>query len=176
MTEATHFNQKQRRRAEFIRPPNTLRAKVGTGGLGEDIIQKAEAVLTSLSVDFQPLAEIYLENLAKGIELAKSASITEDPEYIIATMLYPAVQLKANGGMFKYDLVTKISDKLIQFLETVEHPDIEAIEIVLAFHSAIRAIVAGRVAGSGGQKGVELIKALDQACTRYFDKYGAKDG
>jgi hypothetical protein len=175
MTSQNHFNQTQRRRAEFIRPPNTLRAKVGTGGLSEDILQKAENLLTSLSVDFAPLAEIYLENLIKGVELAKSASMSEDPEYIIATMLYPAVQLKANGGMFKYDLVTKIADKLIQFLETIDQPDIEVVEIVMAFHSAIRALIAGRVSGSGGQKGAELFKALDQACTRYFEKFGVRE-
>lgn len=173
-TEQSHFNQKQRRRAEFIKLPNTLKSKVGSGGLSEEILQKAEKLLEDNTVDFTPLGEMYLTTLMKGIELAKNASGDDDGEYIISSMLYPSMQLKANGGMFHYPLVTRVADKLIQFLEVIEQPDIEAIEIVLAFHTSIRAIVLGRVTGTGGKYGAELIGALNAACMRYFEKYSTK--
>ena len=173
-SEAPHFNQKQRRRAEFIKLPNTLKTKVGSGGLSEEILNKAEKLLENNTVDFTPLGEMYLTTLMKGIELAKNSNGDEDAEYIISSMLYPAMQLKANGGMFHYPLVTRVADKLIQFLEVIEQPDIEAIEIVLAFHTSLRAIVLGRVTGSGGKYGAELIGALNAACMRYFDKYPTK--
>jgi hypothetical protein len=85
-------------------------------------------------------------------------------------MLYPAMQLKANGGMFHYPLVTSLADKLIQFLEVIAEADIAAIEIVLAFFTAIRAVVMGRITGSGGLQGAELQQALEEACQRYFTK------
>lgn len=166
-----HYNQPQKRKAEFIKLPNMLKAKVGTGGLGDDILDKAQALLENNTTDFLPLAEMYLNSLMKGIEMAKSPDPSQDNEYVIATMLYPAMQLKANGGMFKYPLVTQISDRLIQFLEVIDEPDIEAVEIVLAFHTTIRAVVLGRITGEGGQHGKELLKALTGACTRYFEKY-----
>jgi hypothetical protein len=112
-----HFSQKPRRKAEFIKPPNMLKTKVGTGGLSDDILNKAEDLLENNTVDFQPLAEMYLAGLMKGIELAKEADPADDQEYVISRMLYPGMQLKANGGMFHYPLVTRIADKLIQFLE-----------------------------------------------------------
>ena len=167
-----HFNQPQKRKAEFIKPPNTLKAKVGSGGLSEDILEKAQALLENNAVDFQPLAEIYLNTMIKGIEHASArANDDEDPEVIIASMLYPAMQLKANGGMFHYPLVTSIADKLVQFLEVIEDADIDAIEIVLAFHTTIRAVILGKITGTGGRHGDELISALDHACMRYFEKY-----
>lgn len=168
--EARHFNQKPRRKADFIKPPNRLKEKVGSGGLSEDILAKAQALLENNTVDFTPLAEMYLQNLMNGIEVAKNAATTDDPEYLISCMLYPAVQLKANGGMFHYALITAISDKLVQFLEVVEEPDIEAIEIVLAFHTTMGAIIKSRIQGSGGIHGANLMDALNDACIRYFDR------
>ena len=169
-----HFNQKQRRSAEFIKPPNMLKTKVGGGGLSEDILSRAEELLQNNTVDFQPLAEMYLTTLMKGIDLAKEADPTDDQEYVISRMLYPAMQLKANGGMFHYPLVSRIAGKLIEFLEVVPHADIEAIEIVMAFHTTIRAVVMGRIMGEGGKHGAELMRALNEACMRYFDKYQNK--
>ena len=168
MTE--HYNQIPKRKAQFIKPPNTLKAKIGSGGLSEDILNRAQELLENNTVDFQPLAEMYLTALMKGIEAAKEAELDADKEYIIAAMLYPGMQLKANGGMFHYPLVTSMADKLIQFLEVVDEPDIEGIEIVLAFHTTIRAVVLGKIKGDGGTHGQNLLSALNDACMRYFEK------
>jgi len=166
-----HFNQEPKRKAEYIKPPNTLKAKVGSGGLSEQILAKAQALLENNSVDFQPLAEMYLTTMMKGIEFSNSPGPDADAEGIIASMLYPAMQLKANGGMFHYPLVTMIADRLVQFLEVIEEPDIDAVEIVLAFHTTIRAVVLGKITGTGGKHGEELVAALSEACMRYFEKY-----
>jgi hypothetical protein len=171
--EVTHFNQKPRRKAEFIKPVNTLRTKVGYGGLGDDILIKAQAVLENNTVEFQPLAEMYLATMMRAIEYASNPTEGEDNETLIGGMLYPAVQLKANGGIFQYPLVTRISEKLLQFLEVIAEPDEDAVEIVLAFHSTLRAVLTGRVAGSGGKSGDELMQALEDACMRYFEHYPA---
>ena len=86
-------------------------------------------------------------------------------------MLYPAMQLKANGGMFHYPLVTRIANRLVQFLEVIAVPDAAAIEIVVAFHTTLRAVIMGKVSGDGGKHGNELALALEAACTRYFEHY-----
>lgn len=165
-----HYNQPTRRKAEFMSPPNLLKAKVGSGGLSEDILEKAQQLLESNTVDFLPLGEMYLANLMKGIDGAKNAHPDDDGEHIISQMLYPSMQLKANGGMFHYQLVTAIADKLIQFLEVIHEADIESIEIVMAYHTTIRAVILGRITGDGGRHGIELLNALNDACLRYFEK------
>ena len=170
MSDIEHYNQKPVRRAEFIKPPNRLKEKVGSGGLSEDILNKAQALLENNAVDFLPLAEVYLSSFMNGIEAAKSYHPHDDLEQCIAQMLYPGMQLKANGGMFQYPLVTRIADKLIQFLEVLESVDIEAIEIILAFHTTIRAVVLGKIKGDGGQHGEDLMGALNEACMRYFQR------
>ncbi len=171
MAEDTHYNQAPRRKAEFIRPNNTLKAKVGSGGISDDILNKAQALLENHSADFLPLAELYLGALVKGIEKAQEPEFEDQSEYVISMMLYPTMQLKANGGMFHYHLITIIADKLIQFLEVIEKADLDAVEIIMAFHTTMRAIILGKITGTGGSHGKELIGALDEACTRYFDQF-----
>lgn len=174
----SHYNQTPRRKAEFIKPLNTLKQKVGNGGLSDDILQKAQALLENNAVDFLPLAEMYLNSLMRGVEKCQKMYGTTDSESLIATMLYPAMQLKANGGMFHYQLVTKIADKLIQFLEVISEPDEDSIEIVLAFHTTMRAIIISKITGNGGRHGFELMQALDEACNRYFEmghRTGSRD-
>ena len=166
----SHFNRTPKRNAEFIKPPNTLKAKVGSGGLGEDILVKAQALLESNAVDFLPLAEMYLGALMRGIEKVQNSEGITDTETQITAMLYPAMQLKANGGMFHYQLVTRIADKLIQFLEVINTADEDAIEIALAFHATMRAIIVSRITGTGGRHGAELMQALEDACNRYFER------
>ncbi|MDB2682677.1 hypothetical protein N9Z27_00315 [Alphaproteobacteria bacterium] len=166
-----HYNQTPRRRAEFITPPNLIKQKVGSGGLSDEIIDRAQALLESNTVDFLPLAEIYLNRMMNGIEVARAPSPHDDVEEMISAMLYPAMQLKANGTMFHYPLITTMADKLIQFLEVIREPDKKAVEITLAFHTTMKMVVQGRIQGEGGAHGYGLVRALDEACQKYFEKF-----
>lgn len=165
------FNRPVRRKAEFIKPPNLLKAKVGGGGLGDDILDKAEKLLVENTYDFLPLGEMYLDSLARGMIEAQENKRDEDQERVIQGILYPGMQLKANGGMFHYPLVTRIADTLIQFLEVIECVDDEVIEIVQGYHTTLRAVIHGRIQGDGGERGRDLYKALLEACDRYFSKH-----
>ncbi len=168
---STHFNQKQRRKAEFIKPDNLLKQKVGSGGLSNDILEKAQTLLENNTVDFEPLCNIYLSTLQQGVETAKSFSSDDDLEHVLSRIIYPAMQLKANGGMFHYHLITSIADKLIQFLEVLNELDDGAIEIITAFHTSMRAVIQGKIKGDSGQHGKDLLMALEKACLRYFNKH-----
>lgn len=169
-----HYNQTPRRQARFINPPNNLKSKAGNGGLNESILEKAQALLERNSDEFPPMAWRLLKQLEEAIRQAEAAANdnknANDAEDRINAIIYPAMQLKANGGMFKYPLVTKIADRLVQFLEVIEKPDEEVLEICHAFHTTIDAVMAGRIQGGGGEYGDELTEALIKACIRYFDK------
>lgn len=165
-----HFNQPVRRRAEFIRPIDTLRTKVGYGGLSDEILDKAQALIENSTVDFQPMAEMYLDAMMRGIEGAGRATTRDETEIAIGRVINATMQLKANGGMFRYPLVTRISDKFIQFLEVIPAPDKDAVEIMLAFYTTMRAVLTARVTGTGGKHGEDLLEALDSACLRYFKR------
>lgn len=170
MKDSDHFNQRPLRRAEYIKPPNLIRAKVGTGGLAEAILNKAQKLLDNNKTDFLPLADSYLGAIKSTLEMAQDKRVAISGEPLIAAMLYPAVQLKANGGMFNYPMITDIADRMVQFLEVVQEADEEVLDIILGFYTSMRAVVVGRMQGEMNKQGEELVYALNDACVRYFAK------
>ena len=166
-----HYNQKPKRDSTFITPPNILKAKVGTGGLSEQVIVRAQQLLEDHAEDFGPLAEMYLSRMKEGIDKAKRANKKDESEEAIEKILLPCVQLKANGAMFHYPLITRIADRFVQFMEVVERLDPETLSIAEAFHATIKIVVSGKIKGDGGAQGEALVDELNNACMRYFEKH-----
>jgi hypothetical protein len=165
-----HFGRTPVRNAQFIDYNNDLKQKVGNGGLSDDILNKAQAVIEENRVDFVPMAQKFLSALREAINTAEEMGNHIESAPIITAMINPTMHLKANGGMFNYSLVSQIAARLIHFLEVIEDMDEDAIEVVKGFYTALRALVIGQVRGEGGKSGEELYNALNEACYRYFEQ------
>lgn len=165
-----HFNQPVKRPVEFFNPDNVLKEKVGDGGLDDRILEKAQSLLDKSDIDFTGQGQRFLMSLKEGIRLAETQKHRFETESLLATITQPAMQLKANGAMFGYPLVTKIADLMIRFIEVLNELDKDAIEIFHGFRTALNAVLVGQIKGDGGQEGADLYDALNDACQRYFDK------
>ena len=167
MSEQDVFPEQQKlRHAELISPPNRLKEKVGSGGIDETVVNKAQELLERNTIDFEPIANMMLDLLVDAINDAKAGNIKG--EEAIEAMLYPAMQMKAQGSMFHYPLISDISHILVNFLETVNNMDRDVIDIVVAHKMSIKAVLASHLKGDGGKTGKELRQALMDACTRYY--------
>ena len=163
------FQRKKLRNAELIMPPNKLKEKVGTGGLDERVISRAQQLIESNTEDFRPIAATLIDLLET--EIAKAQSGHLKGEAAIEAMIYPAMQLKAQGAMFKYPLVTDISGTLVGFLEVIKEVNKDALEIVIAHKMAIKAVLRAQIKGDGGAQGLALREELKDACMRFFQLY-----
>ncbi|MFN7113504.1 MAG: hypothetical protein ACK4PK_04010 [Alphaproteobacteria bacterium] len=161
------FPQQQKiRNAELISPPNRLKEKVGSGGIDEAVLMKAQELLERNTINFEPIANMLIDLLVEAIADAKSGDLKG--EEAIEAMIYPAMQMKAQGSMFHYPLVSDISHILVNFLETVENTDRDVLDIVIAHKMSIKAVLASHLKGDGGKTGKELREALMEACGRYY--------
>ena len=52
--------------AKFYKPPNTLKQKVGSGGLANEILERAQSLIEKNEIDFNPMAEHYLDMLRRN--------------------------------------------------------------------------------------------------------------
>lgn len=159
-------------KARFYNPPNTLKEKVGSGGLAKDILDQAQKLLEENNIDFEPIALIYMDALRRGLDRAYNPSQNTTRRELMEGLINPIMQLKANGGMFDYPLVSKISDKMIELIEQASDPDLDLQEIIQAYHTTITAILHGKLKGDGGVKGDNLFFAICDACDRYYKKHG----
>jgi hypothetical protein len=153
---------------KIFKASTELQVKAGTGEVDEKKIVRAENVIQNNTEDFLPLAVAFLNRLDQGITNARKPGLSMEAK--IAGMTQPVMELKANARMFKYDLVTVMANVMLGFLETIKELDDDAIEIVAAHHTTLRAIIAKQIKGDGGSIGVRLRTELEDACARYFKK------
>jgi hypothetical protein len=158
--------QKKAQAAEMVVPPNKLKEKVGSGGFDEKAITKAQDQIKNNTVDFQPIAATLMTQMEKAIADARSGAAKGTAA--MREILAPAMQLKAQGTMFHYPLVTEISNILVNFLETVTDIDADVLEIITAHKTSLTAVLSGKIKEADkGKVGKELCFALLNTCERY---------
>jgi len=160
---------KIRGKVEFINLPNIIKSKIGTGGLSEAILSKAQELLDEHKMDFTPVAEEHLTVLEHIINTQRQQ---ESPDFqnVLEKIRIPCIELYSNGTMFHFDLVSIISNKIIWFLSQLQSFDDDALDILTAYHTTVKAIILNQVYGDGGQRGDELLQSLNDACDRYLKK------
>jgi hypothetical protein len=155
------------KKARVVTLPNTLKNKIGSGGLDAESLFKAEAELTNNKIDFRPIAEELLDDLDIAIRNAKNSSRKD--ESLVEAMLYPAAQFRGQGTLFHFPLVSDIGDILIGFLETITTPVPEnALEIVSAHKMAISVVISNNITDRDHPLGDTLKRSLTEARGRYY--------
>jgi hypothetical protein len=167
-------NHEGSRKPVFTTPPNKLKIKVGHGGIDESLLNKADEIIKSSEIDFSPIATSLLNSLESFIDKAKQAKTEEDLKIANDSLANAIMQLKANGGMFKYQLISEIAALALHFLDHIESLNHDAISVIDVHAKALNSIVRNKLSGDGGKHGYALVKELEQACTRYFKKYQPK--
>jgi len=158
------------RKPKFIPPDNKLKTKVGDGGIPAFLIKQCQDFLESNPVDFVPYARKFLEDL----EFAR-ADIIKKPQQgddIMKNVFNIIMQLKSNGSMFHYQLISMTSDVLLRFLENAHKYDDDFIDILSVYTKSLRIILNKKLTGNGGKEGYVLTQELHNACLRYYSKHG----
>ena len=77
---------------------------------------------------------------------------------------------KANAAIFHYTLIGSMANVMLSFLEAIKEFDKDAIEMVAAHHTTLKAIVLKKMSGDGGAVGEQMVQELKDACARYYAK------
>lgn len=162
----TFPDQKKRRKAQLVTPPNLLKQKAGSGGFDPATLAKAQSALEDNKVDFKPIAVTLVNLLSERVENVKAGALKD--EAAIEALLFPVMQLRAQGSMFRYPLITEISDILINFLEAVSDTDNDALDIVTAHKASLNVVLSNQMTGESGALGKSLCSELREACNRYY--------
>ena len=162
------MTQSGTQKARFIKPPNIFKSKVGAGGISELLLEKSQEAIDNVEIDFTPYAQEFLKQITEAVALARAQKNLKDAK---EKLIRPVMQLKANGGMFRYHLLSDIANIALQFLESIDDMNEDAYDVIKAHEDALKVIVASKLAGNGGAKGGALIKELEKACQRYHKKY-----
>jgi hypothetical protein len=149
-----------------IRPPNTLRLKVGGGfgGIDADAIAKAEAALKAMSSQFSQWLqdEITKLNAAQASIHARGLNAETAEE-----LYFRAHDLKGLGSTYQYPLVTRISASLCRLLDDPATRG-QAPQALLDAHiDAIRAVVRDEIQTDEHPTGRVLAETLEARVADY---------
>lgn len=164
------------KKPKFIKVENKIQKKAGYGEIADVAISRSENIIINNTVDFKEVAAPILANLRATVKLARENP--EQLETIRQELIKPIMELKANGAMFKYDLIGSLAGIMLSFLEHILQLNNDALEIIEAHEKTLTLIVAKSIKGDGGALGKQVVQELEGACARYYrknpDKFSAK--
>jgi len=159
-------NRTKVRDATIVTLPNTLKQKLGVGGIEASIRSSAQDFINNNNVDFQPLGKALLHTLTDAIEKSKKRELKG--EEAINAMLYPAAQLQSQGSLFRYPFVSEIAAVLVSFLETVEALDGDVLDVACVHRDVFAYILKNNRAKNSSPHDQRLHSSLIDACKRYY--------
>ncbi len=146
--------------AQVIRPPNTLRMKVGGGfgGIDAGAIARAEEALKSMSAQFGQ----WLQDEITKLDAAQAAIRADGFTLATAEGLYfRAHDLKGLGSTYQYPLVTRLAGSLCRLLDDPGRRMDAPLTLIDAHIDAIRAVVRDQIQTDEHPTGRTLAEALE---------------
>lgn len=154
----------------FYRFKNRLREK--TAGLGGEKAQISEEALARAAVALEDMSEDYPDWVSTLIDklMEQHGFCEEFPakrKGFFEKINHIAHDMKGQGGTFGYPLITDFSDSLYKFSYSLGELTDEHVKVIKAHLDAMRAVISGRVSGSGGEIGQQLKASLKEAIQRH---------
>jgi len=144
-----------------------LTNKIGKGSISPIAVQRAEEEIKDNTVDFAPIGLDFLKKLEVALD---RVDVEEDIEKQKMNIIKPVMELKANAEMFHYQLVGNLANIMLNFVESIDRLDKDAIAITRSSHDSLKAILSNKMKGDGGTNGKTMITELKDACARYYKK------
>lgn len=146
--------------AQVIRPPNTLRMKVGGGfgGIDANAIAKAEEALKAMSSQFGQWLQDEIVKLDKAQSEIRALGYTT----VTAEALYfRAHDLKGLGTTYQYPLVTRLAGSLCKLLDDPSKRMAAPLVLLDAHIDAIKAVVRDEIQTDDHPVGKVLSETLE---------------
>ena len=147
--------------AQVIRPPNTLRLKVGGGfgGIDANAIAKAEEALKAMSAQFgQWLQDEIVKLDAAQVAIREKGFTPETAE----GLYFRAHDLKGLGATYEFPLITRIAASLCKMIDRQETRLNAPLPIIDGHIDAIRACVRDGIKDDSNPMGAALAGELER--------------
>lgn len=146
--------------AQVIRPPNTLRLKVGGGfgGIDAGAIAKAEEALKAMSAQFGQWLQDEIVKLDKAQADIRNQGYNEQTA---EALYFRAHDLKGLGTTYQYPLVTRLAGSLCKMMDEPGKRMAAPLVLIDAHVDAIKAVVRDEIQTDDHPTGRALAETLE---------------
>lgn len=152
--------------AQVIRPPNTLRMKVGGGfgGIDANAIAKAEQALQAMSSQFGQWLQDEIVKLDKAQADIRALGYNAETA---EALYFRAHDLKGLGTTYQYPLVTRLAGSLCKLLDDPAKRIAAPVVLLDAHIDAIKAVVRDEIQTDDHPVGKILAETLEARVADY---------
>lgn len=147
-----------------------LKQRIGSGPLDMQAVERAQNSMDNNKIDFSPMGLEFLSNLEKSLNTIEADLDGSKTEQQMKMLITPVMELKANATIFHYALVGNLANIMLNFLESINQLDKDALSIVRGHHDSLKLILSSKMTGDGGKDGQIMETELKDACARYYKK------
>jgi hypothetical protein len=140
---------------ELIELPNTLKEKVGSGGFDPVAVRCADIAVEELAEGYEARLAAEVKALDEAFRAMRRESALDSKRLFVF-----AHTLRGEAGTYGYPLISAIGNTLASFLDRRAALGAADIEVVESHVNALRATVARKVKGDGGEIGAQLVEGL----------------
>lgn len=164
-------NEKPKKsKAKFYDPDTKLKEKVGTATpFKKERVEKAQTFVDENEVDFEPIARDLLLKMREDLDRARAGKMSQAE--LVENLTQPVMELKANAATFKYPLISILMNILLNFLETLEKLNDDALDIAEVNYTTVKAVLAHKLKDESDPRAQLFIKELQGAISRYRKKH-----
>jgi response regulator RpfG family c-di-GMP phosphodiesterase len=154
----------------FFRLKNSLKERLsgGTGGgeIDPDALEAANEELANFAEDFAASAAEMLVKLERTLN--RIVNTGEDIEDHIRTINECAHELRGQGGIFGFPLMTAFAKSLYECTITVQPATPMLLTIYKAHIDGMKVVLREEIEGAGGEIGAALLKSLEMAKQQHY--------
>lgn len=162
--------------AQFIKPPNFLKMKVGDGGFDKQTVKDAEAAIQTLGAKmYEQWADKDLARLRAAYDELRSTDLSSAES--AQRMLRICWDMKGLGGSFGFPLITEITHFLSNYLEhCIANENMTVSAAVVSPHiDALFVVLSQKISGDGGAIGRELVRGLETLVLKTGARIGGRE-
>ncbi|WP_417461882.1 hypothetical protein [Kordiimonas sp.] len=154
----------------FYRFKNRLKEKTaglapGKVSISPEALEAAEKALTKMAEDYPDWVSGLVVKLQE--QHGRCVDTPESRRDCFEEIHRIAHDMKGQGGTFGYPLITTFADSLYGFTYKRDEISDGQVELIKAHLDAMRAVIRGRVSGTGGEIGEKLTDSLNNAIQKY---------
>jgi CheY-like chemotaxis protein len=161
-------------RAIYFRPANKLRDKLGPNALrglvdfDPLIIQAAEMRIQELVGDYSIWVGKYLDSMTESFHALSEGH--DDPKPHFRNINHIAHELRGQGGVFDYPLITAFGKTLYEATtDAGAEVTQNRLKLIEAHIDALRLVFGKHIKGNGGEVGLALMKDIERAVQKYSE-------
>ena len=164
-----------KKRVWVFKLPKSLKQKLATGKTGPNEPPFDPEMLKAAEEKIQNMETDYADWVRESVELLQQAHhrCVEEPEKAhehFATINTLALELRGQGGIFGYPLITQFGKSLYDISGEGTVLSAQLLDLIDSHIDLVKVVINQKVAGDGGDVGRQLLQSLAEAKRKFADQ------